>query len=60
MTNNFFQTPFIRIYRRHKRLNSEAWLRRGMANGSEVTVRALVIILAGHELHHRKIIKEFI
>ncbi|MGZ4161004.1 MAG: DinB family protein [Neobacillus sp.] len=42
-----------------KSLNSEDWLRRGIANGSEVTVRALVIILAGHELHHRKIIKEF-
>jgi uncharacterized damage-inducible protein DinB len=42
-----------------KSLNSEDWLRRGRANGSEVTVRALVIILVGHELHHRKIIKEF-
>ncbi|MCM2532891.1 DinB family protein [Neobacillus pocheonensis] len=42
-----------------KSLNSEDWLRRGIANGSEVSVRALVIILAGHELHHRKIINEF-
>ncbi|MGM0876290.1 MAG: DinB family protein [Bacillota bacterium] len=41
-----------------KSLNSESWSRRGIAIGAEVTVRALVSILAGHELHHRKIIKE--
>jgi hypothetical protein len=42
-----------------KSLNPEDWLRRGIANGSEVTVRALASILAGHELHHCNIIKEF-
>ncbi|WP_028401254.1 DinB family protein [Ectobacillus panaciterrae] len=41
-----------------KSLDLEAWLRRGTANNSEVTVRALVSIIAGHELHHRQIIKE--
>ena len=32
--------------------------RKGTALDSEVTARALVFILAGHELHHFKIIKE--
>lgn len=41
-----------------KNLTDEALERRGMANNSEVTVRALVTIIAGHELHHRHIIKD--
>lgn len=41
-----------------KSLSNEAFLRRGNANGSEVSVRALVYIIAGHELHHRNLIKE--
>ncbi|WP_374722809.1 DinB family protein [Peribacillus tepidiphilus] len=41
-----------------KSLNQEAWLRRGIANNYEVTVLALATIMAGHELHHRQIIKE--
>ncbi len=41
-----------------KSLDAEAWLQRGTANNSEVTIRALAYIIAGHELHHRKIIKE--
>ncbi len=40
-----------------KSLDKDAWLQRGIANNSEVTVRALVNIIAGHELHHRQIIK---
>jgi uncharacterized damage-inducible protein DinB len=39
-------------------LGKEAWLRRGTANKNEVTVRALAFIIAGHELHHRDILKE--
>ncbi len=39
-------------------LDGEAWLRRGIANKAEVSVRALAYIVAGHELHHRKILKE--
>src|SRR5271154_5812904 len=39
-------------------LGDEAWLRRGTANKNEVTVRALAFIVAGHELHHREILKE--
>lgn len=34
-----------------------AWLRRGAANNSEVTVRALAHIIAGHELHHMTILR---
>jgi hypothetical protein len=35
-----------------------AWARRGVANKNEVTVRALAFIIAGHELHHRRILEE--
>lgn len=38
-------------------LPEEAWLRRGVANRNPVTVRALAWIIAGHELHHREILK---
>jgi len=39
-------------------LNQAAWARRGVANKNEVTVRALAFIIAGHELHHRRILDE--
>jgi len=39
-------------------LDSEAWTRRGIANQKEVSVRALAYMIAGHELHHRKILEE--
>lgn len=39
-------------------LNGDAWQRRGVANKNEVTVRALAYIIAGHELHHRRILEE--
>jgi uncharacterized damage-inducible protein DinB len=39
-------------------LSGEAWLRRGVASNNEVTVRALAFIIAGHELHHRRILEE--
>jgi uncharacterized damage-inducible protein DinB len=38
-------------------LSAEAWLRRGTASNSEVSVRALAHIIAGHELHHVNILK---
>lgn len=38
-------------------LPDEAWTRRGMANGSPVSVRALACIITGHELHHREILR---
>jgi hypothetical protein len=39
-------------------LGKEAWLRRGVANQNEVSVRALAFIVAGHELHHRRFLEE--
>ena len=38
-------------------LNEEAWGRRGAANDSEISVRALAYSIAGHELHHREILR---
>src|ERR1700676_1246414 len=39
-------------------LGDEAWVRRGVANKNEVTVRALAFIIAAPKLHHREILKE--
>lgn len=39
-------------------LPAEAWDRRGIASGHEVTVRALGYIIAGHEIHHTDILTE--
>jgi len=39
-------------------LSGPAWTRRGIANKNEVTVRALAYIIAGHEVHHRRILEE--
>lgn len=39
-------------------LGPEAWARRGAANDNEVTVRALAYMLAGHEAHHVRILRE--
>ena len=41
-----------------RNLDEAAWSRRGVASKNEVTVRALAYIIAGHELHHRRIIEE--
>lgn len=38
-------------------LSEDAWVRRGTANDSEVSVRALAHIMAGHELHHVQILQ---
>jgi len=38
-------------------LESEAWSRKGLANGNEVTVRAVAFIIAGHERHHVGILR---
>jgi hypothetical protein len=40
-----------------KHLTEEAWTRTGKANESEVSVRALAYIIAGHELHHIDILR---
>jgi hypothetical protein len=39
-------------------LSEEAWSRRGVASESEISAKALAYIIAGHELHHIRIIKE--
>ncbi|PFG05355.1 DinB family protein [Bacillus sp. es.034] len=39
-------------------MDEEALRQRGNANGSEVTARAIAYIIAGHEMHHRRIIKD--
>jgi hypothetical protein len=39
-------------------LPENAWLRRGTANSISYTVRGLAFHIAGHELHHLRLIKE--
>lgn len=38
--------------------NEEELVRRGLANNNEVSVRALVFIIAGHLNHHQQVLKE--
>jgi hypothetical protein len=39
-------------------LPADAWSRTGMVNGYPATVRGLAFHVAGHELHHRRILRE--
>jgi DinB superfamily len=39
-------------------LPAEAWARRGIANGKEVSVRALAYAIAGHVRHHLEVLAE--
>ena len=39
-------------------LPPDAWARSGVVNGYAATVRGLAFHVAGHELHHRRILKE--
>ena len=41
-----------------KHLDGEAWMRKGVASESEVSVRALAYIIAGHELHHAGVLRD--
>ncbi len=41
-----------------RNLDEAAWMRRGVANKNEVSVRALAYMIAGHEVHHRRILEE--
>jgi uncharacterized damage-inducible protein DinB len=36
----------------------DAWANKGNANGMEITTRSIAYIIAGHEMHHRKIVEE--
>ena len=40
-----------------RNLDAAAWERRGTASGGEFTVRAMAYVIAGHEIHHRRIIE---
>ncbi len=39
-------------------LENDAWLRQGTASDNLLSVRALAYMIAGHELHHRRILVE--
>ena len=39
-------------------LPAEAWTRRGIANGKEISVRALAYAIAGHVRHHLEVLAE--
>jgi hypothetical protein len=41
-----------------RRLDAGGWCRRGTANASPVTVRALAFIMAGHVRHHLSVLRE--
>lgn len=41
-----------------RQLNEEEWSRTGVANGNRMSVRALAWTIAGHEVHHRRILAE--
>ena len=41
-----------------RNLPPEAPARRGVANNKEISVRALAWVIAGHELHHRRVLQE--
>ena len=41
-----------------RNLDEQAWPRRGVASNNEVTVRALAYMIAGHEVHHRRILEQ--
>jgi hypothetical protein len=41
-----------------RNLDEAAWTRRGSANNNAVSVRALAYTIAGHEVHHRRILEE--
>jgi uncharacterized damage-inducible protein DinB len=38
-------------------LDADEWTRRGVANDKEMSVRALAWTIAGHELHHRELLR---
>ena len=40
-----------------RNLDEPAWSRRGIANKNEISVRAVAYLMAGHELHHLRILE---
>jgi DinB superfamily len=41
-----------------RNLDAQAGVRRGIANKLEISARAVAYVIAGHELHHRRILSE--
>jgi len=41
-----------------RNMPDEAWLRTGIANGNEVSVRALAFLISGHMAHHMALLHE--
>jgi hypothetical protein len=41
-----------------RHLDEETAERRGTANNKQISARAIVYVIAGHELHHRRILEE--
>lgn len=41
-----------------RNMSEEAWTRKGIANGREISVRALAGVMVGHERHHVRILRE--
>jgi hypothetical protein len=41
-----------------RHLTAEAWMQRGIASDNPVSVRAIAYIIAGHELHHRRVLRD--
>lgn len=39
-------------------LPENAWDRRGVASGAEMTVRAMAAVILGHERHHRQVLRQ--
>jgi hypothetical protein len=39
-------------------LSESAWLRRGMVNGYPASARGLAFHIAGHELHHHRVVRD--
>ncbi len=41
-----------------RHLSPEAWLRKGVANGNPISVRALAFVMVGHPRHHLSVFQE--
>jgi len=53
-----FQTVRAATVNLFQHLPADAWMRRGVASGNPVTVKALAYIVAGHLEHHLGIVRE--
>lgn len=42
----------------YESLPDDAWVRRGIASGAEVSARAIAYIVVGHAMHHLRVLRE--